>query len=188
MSLKRVSDQLKKGKIQEYKRQNAAIAMVKLISDKMNTSPKVIRDQIEVELTDYFGSMYNAFEEMAAIGPEVLNEFDFPKELVAVIYEIAETTIQVNKVVISSTLGIRSFASDGVDQIRSLLQSAEAEVDKFPEIDSEITSVGAPSYRVHLEGFSYDEVDAAYISIEKALAKASKTLSLEYKIERDPSK
>ncbi len=182
ISLKRVSDQLKRDKIQEFKRQNSAIAMVNLFAEKWGKSNNEIRDLIEDPLTEAYGSMYDGFEELVAVGLDALDSFDFPEDLKQVMYEVCEATIQINTVSISSTLGIRSFASDGVEQVKSLLNAAENAASKFPEIQSDITSIGAPVYRVYLEGLSYPEVDEVYQSIESALIKKVKSLQVEYKL------
>ncbi|MHA2253052.1 MAG: S1 RNA-binding domain-containing protein [Candidatus Kariarchaeaceae archaeon] len=185
LSLKRVSEQLKKEKVQEYKRQNSAIAMMKLISEKWGKSIQEVREIVEDPLTEAYGSMYYAFEELVAIGTEVLSTYDFPEDLVEIMFEVAETSIQINTISITSTLGIRSFASDGVEQVKSLLKAAEDAAKVFPDVQSEITTIGAPVYRVHLEGLSFPEVDEAYQSIEKALKDKGQMLEVEYKLEKD---
>ncbi|MCH7662413.1 MAG: S1 RNA-binding domain-containing protein [Chloroflexi bacterium] len=185
LSIKRVSDQLKKDKRQEYKRQNSALAMTKLIADKYGKSVEEIREIIEDKMTQVYGSLYDGFEEMVAVGMEAVNDFKFPSKLNEIMLDIAEASIQISMVVISATLGIRSFASDGVLQVKQLLQAAEEEFNDNPEVSGEVTSIGAPSYRLHLEGYSYPEVNDVYISIEKALAKKKQELDLEYKIVRD---
>lgn len=186
VSLKRVSEQLRKEKIQEYKHQNSAIAMVKLIAEKLGKSIDEIRDIIEDPLTETYGSMYDGFEELAAIGMESIEGFEFFADLAQIMHEIAEASIQISTVSITSTLGIRSFASNGIEQIKLLLNAAEDAANQFPDVKNEITSIGAPVYRIFLEGLSFLDVDEVYQNIEKALEEKGKQLELlEYKLERE---
>jgi translation initiation factor 2 subunit 1 len=185
ISLKRVSDQLKREKIQEYKRQNSAIAMVRLVSERSKKSAREVREIIEDPLTETYGSMYDGFEELAAVGVEAVANLGFSDDLVTAMHEIAETSIQVNTIAITCTLGIRSFAPDGVEQVKLLLQTAEDTANNFPEVKSEITSIGSPVYRIYLEGWQFDEVENVYQKIKQAVDEKGSELQLEYKLERD---
>ncbi|MHA2091407.1 MAG: hypothetical protein ACW98K_11155, partial [Candidatus Kariarchaeaceae archaeon] len=55
----------------------------------------------------------------------------------------------------------------------------------FPEVKSEITSIGSPVYRIYLEGWQFDEVENVYQKIKQAVDEKGSELQLEYKLERD---
>lgn len=188
LSLKRVSDGQKREKSLQYKRQNAAIAMIKLVAERWKKSTDEVRELVEDDLTDIFGSLYDGFEELVAVGLSSYDEFEFPDDLKQIMFEVAETSIQITTVTISSTLRIRSYASDGINHIKDLLSVAEDAANTFPEVKSEITTIGAPVYRIYLEGLSYPEVDEVYRHIEKELENASKGLKVEYLIEQEDTK
>lgn len=182
LSIKRVSDQLKKVKISEYKKQNSALALIKLISERANMSEIDLRDLLEDKFNVEFGSLYNGFEEVAIVGMEVLKILEIDDTLAKLIHEISEMSIQANTVSIIADLGIRSFAPDGVDQIRKLLLVAEKTVKTFPDVVSNISTIGSPQYRISLEGREVQQLSEAYNEIEKALKIASEDLDLQYKL------
>lgn len=184
VSLKRVSDQLKRDKMQQYKQQNAAAAMIHLISEKTGKKEDDILDEIEEEMIKSSGSLYHGFEEVAALEEEAFDNINIPEEFQEIILEVAKASIQISTVPITATLGLRSFANDGVEQVKQLLLAAEDKAKEFKEVDYEITTVGAPHYRIFLEARTYDEVNEAYEGIENRLKEASETLDVEYKLER----
>ncbi len=185
ISIKRVSEQKKKDKIQEFKRQNAAIAMIHLIAERMDKDPIEIRKKIEKPFIKAYGSMYNGFEEMVISGVDAVKDMGFDEEFIKIMHEVALASIQLSLVEINVDLGIRSFAPNGVEHVKKLLYSAEKVLRKFPDINSEVTTVGAPHYRIHLEGKLFEEVEEVYEKIVSELENSSKKLDVEYKIERN---
>tara|TARA_B100000287_G_C20606760_1_gene770383 strand:+ start:226 stop:1020 length:795 start_codon:yes stop_codon:yes gene_type:complete len=184
ISLKRVNDSHKRDKIQEYKRQNAAIAICNLIAEKLKIKVDQVRNEIETPLIKIYGNMYAGFEEIAVSEGEVLNDYNFSTEMKKAILDVVAISIQISTVNISADLGVRSFAPDGVEHVKSLLKSAEDTANRFTEVNSKITTLGSPQYRINLEGRSYDEVLEVLDSIENELNTISKSLNVEYVIER----
>jgi translation initiation factor 2 subunit 1 len=128
--------------------------------------------------------MYAGFEEIAVSEGEVLNDYNFSTEMKKAILDVVAISIQISTVNISADLGVRSFAPDGVEHVKSLLKSAEETANRFTEVNSKITTLGSPQYRINLEGRSYDEVLEVLDSIESELNTISKSLNVEYVIER----
>lgn len=188
LSLKRVTDGQKREKSLQYKRQNAAMAMIGLIAEKWKKSTTEVREIVEDELTDIFGSLYDGFEELVAVGIAGFEDLPFPDDLKAIMFEVAEASIQITTVTLTSTLRIRSYASDGLKHVKELLGVAKEAANNFSEVTNEITTIGAPVYRIHLEGLSYPEVDDVHRHIEIELEKASKTLSVDYVLEKEGAK
>lgn len=188
LSIKRVSESLKKEKVAEYKKQKSAMALVKLIAKRADIKEEKILDLIEEDMVYEFGTLYNGFEELAFTGLEVLDFMEIDADLKKIIHETAEMSITVSTVSLTADLAIRSFAADGVEQVKKLLILAEKEAKKFPEITNEITTVGSPQYRIFLEGRSYPEISEVYVSIEKALEEGSKLLDVEYKMVQQKNK
>lgn len=188
LSIKRVSEQLKKDKIAEYKKQNSALTLIGIISKKVGMEEKELRHLLEQPFVNEFGSLYNGFEELAFTGPEVVDFMELDADLIKEIHESAVMSIQVSTVSLIADVGIRSFASNGVEMVKSLLKVAEDTVKEFPEIDSEITTIGSPQYRISLEGRSYPELNEVYIAIEKNLQQASEDLDVEYRIVQQKNK
>lgn len=188
ISIKRVSDGQKREKSLQYKRQNAAIAMIKIIADRSKKSTLEIREIIEDKFNDVFGSLYDGFEELVTVGLESFHDFGFDDELKQIILEVAQASIQITTVTITLNLRIRSYAADGILHIRKLLEVAQITADLFPDVTNEITTIGAPTYRIYLEGLSYPEIDEVYRRIEESLEETSKELDVEYILEKEGAK
>ncbi|MDH5401663.1 MAG: S1 RNA-binding domain-containing protein [Candidatus Heimdallarchaeota archaeon] len=185
VSIKRASDSQKKEAVQEYKRQNAALRIVDLISEKVKISSEDIRDMIEDEFISVFGTLYNGFEEFATVEEEAFVHVNVPEELKQAIVEVSLSSIQLTSISITSTLGVRSFAPNGVENVITFLQSAEDVISQYKDITHEVSTIGSPRYRIYLEGHSYDELSDIYKKIEQKLAEVSKDLDIEYKLERN---
>ncbi|OLS23308.1 MAG: Translation initiation factor 2 subunit alpha [Candidatus Heimdallarchaeota archaeon LC_2] len=188
ISLKRVSDGQKREKSLQYKRQNASLAMIKIIGEKSNLAALEVREIIEDQFTEFFGSLYDGFEEIVAVGLESISDFTIDDELKNIILEVAEASIQITTVTFTINLRIRSYASDGIVHIRKLLEVAQKAADEFPDVKNEITTIGAPTYRIYLEGLSYPEIDDVYHHIQEKLENVSKDLDVEYLLEKEGNK
>ena len=184
ISLKRVSDQIKKDKISEFKRQNAAVVMVNLVAEKSEKSEDEIRTLIEDKFIDTYGSMFNGFEELTFVGLSALEGMEIDENLATIMHEVAEISIQISIVSITADMGIRSFAPDGVVQVKKLLYTVQKVIEKYPDIISELTTIGAPMYRLYLQGKTVMEVNDVYDRIVKTLELANEKLDVEYRIER----
>ena len=159
-------------------------ALRRLIAEKLKIKVDQVRNEIETPLIKIYGNMYAGFEEIALSEGEVLNDYNFSTEMKKAILDIVAISIQISTVNVSADLGVRSFAPDGVEHVKSLLKSAEETANRFTEVNSKITTLGSPQYRINLEGRSYDEVLEVLDSIESELNTISKSLNVEYVIER----
>ncbi|MHA2099932.1 MAG: S1 RNA-binding domain-containing protein [Candidatus Kariarchaeaceae archaeon] len=131
LSLKRVSDGQKREKSLQYKRQNAAIAMINLVSKRWGKSTTEVREIVEDELYDMYGSLYDGFEELAAVGLSSFKDLNFSDELKQIMFEVAEASIQITTVTLTSTLRIRSYASDGIQHVKEL-HDRSTSIPNFP--------------------------------------------------------
>jgi translation initiation factor 2 subunit 1 len=162
--------------------------MINLVSKRWGKSTTEVREIVEDELYDMYGSLYDGFEELAAVGLSSFKDLNFSDELKQIMFEVAEASIQITTVTLTSTLRIRSYASDGIQHVKELLKIAEDAANVFPEVKNEITTIGAPVYRIFLEGLSYPEVEEVHRHIEIQLEEAAKTLDVEYLLEKEGTK
>lgn len=160
ISMKRVSESQKKDKIHQYKNQKSAIAIVNLISKQLNTTPEKVLKVIEEPLFDEFGTLYSAFEYIAAEGEIDLLSLGLPEEYVDAIIEMSKSSIKIATYEKEVKIGLRSFAPDGVEQIRQVLFNISAALTKY-DIEYEITSIGAPTYRLWVSGKFVEDIEDA---------------------------
>ena len=81
VSLKRVNDSHKREKLQEYKRQNAAIAITNLIAEILGRKPSEVRDVIEPPFISMFGNLYTGFEETVATEGAIISDMALDDDL-----------------------------------------------------------------------------------------------------------
>ncbi len=179
ISIKRVSAPQRKEKIREYKLMMSAKAIVRLIAEKLGKTYDEIDKMIRPPLEEQFYSLYAGFEAIATDGEEALEGIDFPKEVRDAIVEIATASIKVNIAEQEIIIGLRSFAADGVFRIKEALLDTEKVLNEFKDVEYELTTVGAPKYRLYLSSKYYEEVDDAKKTALDMVKKKAEELQLD---------
>ena len=168
ISIKRVSAQKKKEKIQEYKQHMSALAIVRLIAEKVGRKEKEVLKELESILVEEFGSLYHGFEYIATEDDAEIREF-FSEEMAEVIEEMAKASIKINTFEKEIKIGLRSYSPDGVDEIREVLMKIQTSIQKRESIEFELFTVGAPTYRLWLSGRYYEDLDEIAVDVSKIL-------------------
>ena len=168
VSIKRASSAQKQEKLQQYKQQMAALAIVKLIASKENASETVMRSKIEDLFISEFGTLYHGFEFLATQG-ELDFEHNYSSDFISTIYEVAKSSIKVSIFEAELKLGLRSFAPDGVEQIRQVLISVNHYLDTLQDISYELFTIGSPFYRLWLSSKFSESLNSATKEVTKIL-------------------
>lgn len=148
LSLKSVSEERRRDRLQEWKNEQRAHQLLKVLGEKVSWSEEEIKDQAE-ELSDAFGTLYSAFEE-AAMQAGAMEEAGFEGEWIAAFIEIAVENIIPPFVEVRGTLTLSVNDINGVQLIRDALMAAESLTDEEAEIDVKCFYDGAPNYRLEL--------------------------------------
>ena len=149
LSLKSVSEERRRDRLQEWKNEQRAQQLLKVLGEKIGWAEDQVAEQAN-ELTIAFGSLYTAFEE-AAMQEGALENADFEGDWIAPFIEIAVENIIPPFVEVRGTLTLSINVNDGVSVIRSALEAAESLSDEEQEIDVKCFYDGAPSYRIELK-------------------------------------
>jgi len=148
LSLKSVSEERRRDRLQEWKNEQRAHQLLKVLGEKVGWNEEQVAEY-SVELTDAFGGLYTAFEE-AAMQEGALQNAGFEGDWLAAFIEIAVENIIPPFVEVRGTLTLSINVTDGVSVIRSALEAAEALSNEAEEIDVKCFYDGAPSYRLEL--------------------------------------
>lgn len=148
LSLKSVSEERRRDRLQEWKNEQRAHQLLKVLGEKVGWNEEQVAEY-SVELTDAFGGLYAAFEE-AAMQEGALQNAGFEGDWLAAFIEIAVENIIPPFVEVRGTLTLSINVTDGVSVIRSALEAAEALSNEAEEIDVKCFYDGAPSYRLEL--------------------------------------
>ena len=154
LSLKRVNQQQRKAKLQEYKRAQKAENLLKMAAESIGKSFDEAWRVVWVPLEEEYGEVYAAFEDAAQEGIDVLRG-KVPDEWLDALKPIIESYVEVPRVTINAEFEITVPTPDGVDIIREALIKARDRANEEDEIDVRFTYQGAPRYRIDVTAPDY---------------------------------
>ncbi len=166
LSLKRVNEHQKREKIQQWKNEQKAKKLLEMVGEKFGYDFQECLNKFGYELIKKFGSLYNAFEEVAR-NEKVLEEEGFEGEWIEHFVEIAKENIVIPFVEIKGYVEISCPTSDGIKHIKKALELIES---NKKDIQIEVKYVSAPLYRVEIRAPDYKIAEKELKSkIEKAI-------------------
>ncbi|NPA47755.1 MAG: translation initiation factor IF-2 subunit alpha [Thermococci archaeon] len=154
LSLKRVNQQQRKAKLQEYKRAQKAENLLKMAAESIGKSFDEAWREVWVPLEEEYGEVYAAFEEAAQDGIEALRG-KIPDEWLDALKPIIESYVEVPRVTINAEFEITVPAPNGIDIIKEALIKARDRANEEDEIDVRFTYQGAPRYRIDVTAPDY---------------------------------
>ena len=167
LSLKSVSEERRRDRLQEWKNEQRAQQLLKVLGEKVGWSDDDVAEQ-SLELIEAFGGLYAAFEE-AAMQEGALEHAGFEGEWLPSFIEIAVENIIPPFVEVRGTLTLSINVNDGVSIIRSALEAAESLSNEEEEIDVKCFYDGAPSYRIELKAPDFKVAESMWELATKAV-------------------
>ncbi|MEC9194759.1 MAG: translation initiation factor IF-2 subunit alpha [Candidatus Thermoplasmatota archaeon] len=167
LSLKSVSEERRRDRLQEWKNEQRAQQLLKVLGEKVGWSDDDVAEQ-SLELIEAFGGLYAAFEE-AAMQEGALENAGFEGEWLPSFIEIAVENIIPPFVEVRGTLTLSINVNDGVSIIRSALEAAESLSNAEEEIDVKCFYDGAPSYRIELKAPDFKVAESMWELATKAV-------------------
>ena len=167
LSLKSVSEERRRDRLQEWKNEQRAQQLLKVLGEKIGWSDEQVEEQTS-ELVDAFGTLYTAFEE-AAMQEGALDNAGFEGEWMAPFIEIAVENIIPPFVEVRGTLTLSINVTDGVSVIRDALEAAESLSNEAEEIDVKCFYDGAPTYRIELKAPDFKVAESMWEQATQAV-------------------
>ena len=183
LSLKSVSEERRRDRLQEWKNEQRAPQLLKVLGEKIGWSEDQVAEQAS-ELTDAFGSLYAAFEE-AAMQEGALENAGFEGDWLTSFIEIAVENIIPPFVEVRGTLTLSINVNDGVSVIRSALEAAESLSNEEQEIDVKCFYDGAPSYRIELKAPDFKVAETVWEQATQAVVEHMSAAGGEAHAERE---
>jgi translation initiation factor 2 subunit 1 len=149
LSLKSVSEERKRDRLAEWKNEERAKQLLKVLAEQVGWSEDELAET-QMELTESYATLYGAFEE-AAKTPESLEEVGFEGDWIAAFIEIAVKNIIPDTVEIRGRFVLNVDQAEGIEVIREALLAAENISDEESELIVTCHYDGAPSYRIDLK-------------------------------------
>jgi translation initiation factor 2 subunit 1 len=171
LSLKAVKEGQRREKIKEWKNEKKAKKWLTLAFTAPSSKIRLSEGELEglaFKLLDAYGSLYDAFEDVARVGKGALIELGIKEEYAAVLHEVASANVKLPSVQITGYVELRSPVADGVEVIKEALRKAEELITIKPprkDLDTESTKVecfyiGAPRYRIRVTAPNYKEAES----------------------------
>lgn len=160
LSLKSVSEERRRDRLQEWKNEQRAHQLLKVLGEKVGWDSTETTSSGE-ELIDAFGGLYSAFEE-AAMNEGALQDAGFEGDWLQLFIEIAVENIIPPFVEIRGTLTLSINSTSGVSVIRDALLAAESLSSPEEEIEITCHYNGAPEYRIELKAPDFKTAEALW--------------------------
>jgi len=129
-------------KMKEFKRELKAEKMLELVGKDLGFNLDRSYEEIGFPLMDIFGEMFKGFQ-TALTNPDILGKKGIPEKYVKVIKSVAEKVMELKEIEIRGMLELRSYAPDGVEQIKNILAEAAKKM--------EVKYISAPKYLVSIK-------------------------------------
>lgn len=154
LSLKRINDHQRREKIQTWKNEQRAVKLLGLVAQSLGVEVEATHGMFAEDLVERYGSLFQAFEVASA------DTKKFQKEAgkgpwVPAFLKVAQENLTPPHITVRGTLEVTDPSPDGLDHVREALLEAE-KVD--PEAIT-VQYVGAPRYRVQVEGTQYKHAE-----------------------------
>ena len=168
LSLKQVNDHQRRERIQEWKNEQRAERLMELVATACKKEIEECYKEFGYELTDKFGGLYTAFEEVA-IDNDILKKEGFKGRWIKHFIKVATDNITPPLVNIKGIITMTCPGGKGVLNIKEALSKAER---SDPDGRVSIHYVGAPKYRIEVMALNYKTAEnvmekATEVAIEK---------------------
>jgi len=157
LSLKQVNEHQKRDKIQAWKNQKKAEKLLQIVADELDWDLDRCYDEFGLELSEEFGSLYQAFEEVT-IHPDILENKGFKGKWIEHFIEVAKDNITPPYINISGYIELTSPNPAGIEDIRYALSAFENTENAKIDVDY----IASPKYRVDIQSDDYKVAEETF--------------------------
>ncbi len=144
LSLKRVSKNDEKGKLNAYRKEQRAEKIIEQAGKELKKNLDQTYDEIGFLLQEKFGELFVALEEIKK-NPDQLDKIGVSEEWKNVLVKIIEKILVEKEIELKAEVELKSYAADGVERIKNLLK----ELEKNSKAD--VRYISAPRYRIGIK-------------------------------------
>ncbi len=166
LSLRRVSRDEKRKKIESWKKERKAVTLLTQAAHQLNTDTEALFESEGMKLVEHYDSLYEGLEEASKRGVDALEEAGVDPKVAEVLSGMAKEKIVIRGVTIQGVFEASTMSSFGLQEIKDVFQKAE---DVAEENDAKITitTLGAPKYRIQLTAEDYKKAEYALDTVVK---------------------
>jgi len=167
VSLRRVSENQRRNKVNEIKQEQIAEKIVEFIAKKLKKDYKPLLRSIQESVSKKYESLYECFEDALA-DDKLLAGLGIENSLAKELNEVISQRIKPHEVEIKSEIRLESYRPDGVDIIKQALrQGIDAAKSNIKSID--IVFAGGGRYILSIISEDYKPAEAALKKATEAI-------------------
>ena len=179
MSVRQVSGHRKQARIREWKNEQRATKLIELVAGEAKLEPEALLEELAPAFRDAYGTLYGAFE--AAVVDSTAFKVAHKGKWLKPFLATAEVNITPPFVTIEGRLTLSSWAPDGVEHLQKALTAPAAQEE---ETTLEISSDGAPDYRIRVRAPDFKQAERELKQATDAVLKAFRPSDGEASFER----
>jgi translation initiation factor 2 subunit 1 len=175
LSLRRVTNVMRRNKIQEWKRSQKADKLLELVATQLGKTKDDAYDAVGWPLEKKFGEIYAGFENVLEKGEKALEKAGIDdKEWIKTVTELAKAHVTIRKVKLSAIVELKCYKPNGVEIIQNALNKGLKST-RRKDITLDANLIGSPRYRFSVQAKDYKiaekvlnkAVNATITAIEK---------------------
>jgi translation initiation factor 2 subunit 1 len=160
LSLRRVSRDEKRKKLEEWKKARKAETLLTQAAHELKTDVNELYETEGNKILEHYGSLYEGLEAASKKGAPALKEAGLSDKLADILSEIAKDKIVFKGVTVQGIIEMTSLNNEGVEEIKMAFVDAAEVADEY-ESSINITTLGAPKYRIELNADDYKKAELA---------------------------
>jgi len=183
LSLRRVSINLKKNKLNSIHQEERAERILEIIGKKLNKNLETMYKDVGEKIISNYGSLMNCFQAIITDKLDIKKELTLDNQLAEVLIAVVKESIKPSEIVLVSKLAIRNYSPDGIEDIKKILNSIK-EIGKKNKYDLELAYLGAPNYRLKIRSPDFKQAEKIFKRISDEYNDILKTYRSEGEIIR----
>lgn len=156
LSLRQVTNEERRAKVIEWKREERAVAIINVVKNKLGLDDAALASY-RSKLEEEFGTLYAALEAASKSGEKGLANVGLPPEVLKATVEVAVEKIVPPRYEVGALVEVSSRSPEGIEHIKKTLQAAAGSA----TAEVKITYAGAPRYRVRITADDYKQAEKA---------------------------
>lgn len=153
LSLKAVNDHQRRETIQRWKNEQKADKLVEMYAESIGKPVDEVMPLVAKPLLEVWESLYDAFQEIAELGEDILKEEKIDVPDAAALAKFCKENIQANFVEVVGFVELASRSPTGVKDIQKALTASEKS--EFDDVKIIAAYKGAPMYRLEVQAPDY---------------------------------
>ncbi|MFH1649561.1 MAG: translation initiation factor IF-2 subunit alpha [Candidatus Woesearchaeota archaeon] len=153
LSLRRVSEGQRRQKSSALKQEQKAEKIVESVAQQLKMEPEKLMEELYVAVKEHSEYLYPIFEAVVEEGIK-LSDYSVPKAIIGPLEAAIKDKIKPKEVLIRGDLKLATWAPDGVEVIRSALQSAEKAGEGIT-----LRYLGAGAYGIQVQAKEFKEAE-----------------------------